>query len=167
MHTPINDFSISKRRKKNSSWEIFRTIIPDRKAVLFSISLILFQNRLRYLLIMKTSKSFIMLLLILQEQKLNFCATPATTILRNSVIAMINEYYSHQHTTMHLIVQFNDATSGVIIADILSSCKNLSFIIESIDSDSTIGDEKLKEMEKRRNVMIFASNFNSLSAIFR
>lgn len=97
-------------------------------------------------------KSFITLLVNLQLHDSN------TAILQSSVIAMINEFYA-RHTTMHLIVQFNDSTFTEMLPEILSSCANLSFMIESIDN--------VAEVEvKRRNVMILASNFQSLSTLF-
>lgn len=97
-------------------------------------------------------KSFITLLVNLQQFH------DSNTILQSSVIAMINEFYA-RHTTMHLIVEFNDSTFTEMLPEILSSCANLSFMIESIDN--------VEEFEvKRRDVMIFASNFKSLSQLF-
>jgi hypothetical protein len=76
-----------------------------------------------------------------------------TEQLQDSIIAMINEFHA-QHTTLNLIVQFNDSSLAMLLQKILPDCTNLSLTIESIDCVREIG-------RKRRNVMIFMTNFES------
>lgn len=101
---------------------------------------------------MEWSKSFIMLLLFLQLYNSD------TNTLQNSIIAMINEFYA-QHTTLNLIVQFNDSSLAMLLQKILPDCTNLSLTIESIDCVREIG-------WKRRNVMIFMTNFESFLTFY-
>lgn len=102
-------------------------------------------------LIMEWSKSFIMLLLFLQLHH-------SDTALQNSIIAMINEFYT-QHSTLNFIVQFNDSSLAVLLQKILPDCINLTVVIESIDNVREIG-------WRRRNVMILMTNFESFSTFY-